>query len=477
MKKNREFKNKKITIMGLGLHGGGVGSAKFFAEEGAKVTVTDIKSEDRLLLSIKLLKKYKNISFVVGQHRTEDFASADLIIKNPAVNPSSKYLEIARQNKVPIKTDIEVFLESCPCEVIGVTGTKGKSTTVALIKKILAKEFDRVILAGNVRVSALEQLKKITKKSICILELSSAQLEDLALFKKSPHVSVVLNILPDHLNRHKNFQAYIEAKKIIFAHQKRKDFLILNQDDQILKSFSERARAKVLFFGTEKTLFFGTGKSSGAYRKKGGAIYFSNEKQVVLKKSDYSENLGGHNVSNLLAAVTVAKLYKIDNSTIRSVVGAFKKPEGRIELIKTKKGVKYYNDTTATMPDAAICGIKSFKGKNITLIAGGEDKGLDYALMADEIILNVKRLILFDGTASEKLIKELIIRAKTKKKSLKKLLIGKSVGTVTDAVKIATEHLEAKDNIVLLSPGAASFNMFENEFDRGNQFNKAVLGL
>jgi UDP-N-acetylmuramoylalanine--D-glutamate ligase len=469
MKKNYGFKNKKVTIMGLGLHGGGVGSAKFFAEEGAKVIVTDIKSKDRLASSVKLLKKYKNISFVMGQHRTEDFASADLIIKNPAIDSNSKYLDIAKQNRVPIKTDIDIFLDNYPGQTVGVTGTKGKSTTVSLLKSILEKKFDDVVMAGNVRVSVLEQLKKATKKSICILELSSAQLEDLATFKKSPHISIILNILPDHLNRHKSFQSYIEAKKVIFAYQKRKDLLILNQDDQIVKSFSHNTKAKILFFGKEKT--------SGAYEKKNGAILFGEDNAAILKKSDYSDVLGGHNVSNLLAAVTVAKIHKVSNEDIGETVKAFKKPEGRLELIRKKKGIKFYNDTSATMPDAAICGIRNFLNKNIILIAGGEDKGLDYALMAEEIILSVKKLILFEGTASDKLIKELRIKTKEKNKSLKKLLIEKSVNSMTKAVSLAMDCSEKSSNIILLSPGAASFNMFENEFDRGDQFNKAVLDL
>lgn len=469
MKKNYGFKNKKVTIMGLGLHGGGVGSAKFFADEGAKVIVTDIKSEDRLASSIDLLKKYKNVSFVMGQHREEDFSSADLIIKNPAISMGSKYLDIAKKNNIPIRTDIDIFLENYLGDTIGVTGTKGKSTTVSLIKAILEKKYDDVIMAGNVRVSVLEQLKRATKKTICILELSSAQLEDLGSFKKSLGVSVVLNILPDHLNRHKNFQAYIEAKKVIFTHQEEKDFLILNHDDQIVKSFSKDTKAKVLFFGKES--------ANNICERKNGDIYFDQNKELVIKKTDYTDIFNGHTVSNLMAAIVVAKLYKVDSEDIRDAVKIFKKPEGRLELIRTKNGVNFFNDTAATMPDAAICGIRNFLNKNIILIAGGEDKGLDYSLMAEEIVLNVKKLILFKGTASDKLIREIKIKAKIKKRSFKKLLAEKSVDSVSEAVKIAMNCLEKNNNIILLSPGAASFNMFENEFDRGNQFNKMVLNL
>ena len=400
--------------MGLGLLGGGIGAAKFFCKQGAKVLVTDLKTRKELKESVKKLNQVK---FVLGEHRKEDFINADLIIRNPGVPRESKYLKIAKDNNVSVKTDIDIFFDLCPGTIIGITGTKGKSTVATLIYLFLKKKYSKTFLAGNIGVSPLELLDKIDKKSKVVLELSSFELEGL---KKSPEVAVITALFPDHLNRYKNFKDYVNAKKSIFKYQKKNDILVLNSGDSETKKLCSEAKSKVCFF-------------------KG---------------------------SNVAAAVLVAELFKISKKDIKKVLSNFKGVPHRQEFVAEKKGIKYFNDTTATNPKAVIFAIETFRKRfpqsKIILIAGGEDKKLSYRSLARNIKDNVDYVVLLPGTGSDKL-----------KKDLSKFYPVKSM---KQAVRKAY-YLAQKGDIVLLSPGAASFNLFENEFDRGNQFVKAVKKL
>jgi UDP-N-acetylmuramoylalanine--D-glutamate ligase len=457
-----QFNGKKVTIMGLGLHGGGAGVAKFFCEQGADVLVTDLKTKEQLEKSLEKLKPFTfrgrkvkgkklPIKFVLGEHRNQDFINADLIIKNPAVPRESPYLKIARDNKVPIKTDIDIFFGLCGAQIIGVTGSKGKSTTATLIYNLLKSQFKDVILAGNIGVSPLESFDKITKESKVVLELSSFELEDL---KKSPHIAVVTNILADHLNRYKSFEEYVESKKSIFKYQGPNDFLVLNYDNPETREFGKNVLSQVYFFSNNKN-------SNGCYVKD-SKVFFGEKSLFDIRKSKLP---GEHNVSNLLAAVTVAKILKISNKNIEKTITTFKGISSRQEIIAEIKGVKYINDTTATMPDAAIQAIKTtkerFPDSKIILIVGGQDKGLEYRELAEEIKNKINKIILLPGTASEKLLKEL--------KTIGSNIAIIPVSSMREAVKKAKEVSKSND-IVLLSPAAASFNLFKNEFDRGDQF-------
>ncbi|PIR72632.1 MAG: UDP-N-acetylmuramoyl-L-alanine--D-glutamate ligase [Candidatus Nealsonbacteria bacterium CG10_big_fil_rev_8_21_14_0_10_36_24] len=430
------FKDKKITIMGLGLLGGGVGVAKFFAKQGAKVLVTDLKTKRELKPSLEKLRGLP-IKFILNKHRNQDFINTGLVIKNPAVKPDSPYLKIAKKHNIPIKTDISIFFDLCKGTIIGVTGTKGKSTTATLIYLLLKTKYPNTLLAGNIGLTPLEILSKIKKNSKVVLELSSFELENL---KKSPHIAVITTLFPDHLNRYKNFNDYVEAKKPIFKYQKKNDILVLNYDNLETKKLAKEASSKVLFFRS----------------------------------------------SNVSAAILVAKIFKISKKSIKKVLSDFKGIPNRQELIATKKSVKYINDTTATTPQSVILALKRFSSSKIILIAGGQDKNLNYENLAKEIKINAKHLILLPGTASDKIKKEL--------KKFKKIFLAKSM---RDAVKKATA-MSQKGDIVLLSPGAASFtpleviktkkkhkvlkpltgfNLFKNEFDRGEQFIKETKKL
>lgn len=432
-----DFKDKKVVVMGLGLHGGGVGVVEFLAKQRAKILVTDLKTKEELRESLKKLKKYKKIKYILRKHRVGDFKNADLIIKNPGVPKESRYLQIARKNKVPIETDIGLFFELCPSKkIIGVTGTKGKSTVATLIAKLLATKY-HVVLAGNIRTSVLEELPKINKNTVIVLELSSWQLGDLKPHQKSPHIAVITNIMPDHLNRYRGMKDYIKAKKLIFKFQKSEDYLFLNVEDKIVKNFEKEAAAKTIFYSKEQ----------------------------VKKYKNYIKLLGEHNLNNIAGAVAVAKLFKISDSLIKKVLSKFYNAEGRLEFIKEYNGIKYYNDTTATTPEAAIAALNSFPAdKKIILIAGGADKHLNFKELAKEILKKVKFLILLPGTATKKI----------EKASLR--LVARRAKNMREAVKIAHKNAK-KDDIILLSPGCASFGLFQHEFDRGKQFQKCIKNL
>lgn len=441
--KVNDFKNKKVTVIGLGLHGGGLGTAKFFVEAGAKVLVTDLRSRQELKDSLVKLADLP-IKYVLNQHRPEDFINTDLVIKNPAVPDNSKYLALARSHKIPIETDVGIFFELCPAPIIGVTGSKGKSTVTSLIGKLLAKKYSQVIVAGNIRSSVLRKLKKIDKKTLVVLELSSWQLAGLRAHRKSPHCAVVTNILPDHLNRYQSINEYINDKKEIFRWQKKKDYLILNEADPVVKEFASEAKAEVLSYG-----------------EKSQAEEFQQIKDKIKLK-------GRHNLSNALAAVAVAKLYKLSDKTILKVLSKFNELEGRLETVKTVEEVEYINDTTATIPEATLAALDSLPpDKKIILIAGGNDKKLKFEDLSQAIKRRVKSLILLSGTATEKLQAAL---------SDSRLEIVGPLDNMAEAVQQAKERAEAGD-IVLLSPAATSFGMFKHEFERGQAFAQAVEEL
>lgn len=437
------FKGKRVLIMGLGLNGGGVGVAKFFCSQKANVLVTDLKSEEQLSESLEKLKKLK-IKYILGRHEEADFLGyplgPDLIIKNPDVPSTSPYLEIARKNNIPIETDVSLFFKLSKTFTIGITGTKGKTTTASLIYHILKQNFKRTFLAGNIGVSPLELLPEIKKGDKVVLELSSFELEDLT---QSPNIAVITNIMPDHLNRYATMSEYIKAKKIIFKYQKSKDTLVLNDDDSIVRQFAEEAISKI--------------------------CYFSKEKKPETIKLDGFKLLGEHNLSNLLASIKVAEILKIPPKSIERGLKSFKGVPHRQEFIKEINGVKYFNDTTATMPEATINAInsfsKNFPDSKLILICGGMNKGLRYSELARVIREKVDELIMLPGTASDKI-----------KENLRDYTRLQNASSMQEAVKKA-KGLAQKGDIIILSPGATSFNLFKNEFDRGNQFADLVKKL
>jgi len=451
-----EYKNKKVLIAGLGLYkqGSGISAARFFVGQGADVTVTDIKSRAELSSSIKELKGLK-IKYVLGKHRVSDFKNADIVVKNPGMRRNSPYLKAAKSAKVQIESDITIFFKHCPAKIIGITGTRGKSTTASLAAKILSKK-KKTYLGGNIKVSPLNFLNRVKPNDFIVVELSSWMLEDLNQKKMSPHIGVITNVMRDHLNTYSGMKAYQEAKAMIFKHQRKDDSIILNRDNKITRSFGKRVPSKRFWFSLKDFK-----DENGGMLKAGQLIFREDGKIWKVGKVNDVAMLGEHNLANALAAITIAKIERVSCAKVRTTLRVFEGIDNRQQLIKTKSGIKYYNDTTATTPDAGIAALKTLGNKkNIILIAGGADKKLLYPEWAKQVKRSCKKIILLDGTATPKMIKEL-------KKN--KVAIELVVKSMKEAVILA-DMLAKKGDTVLLSPGAASFGLFINEFDRGDQF-------
>ncbi|MFH0853343.1 MAG: UDP-N-acetylmuramoyl-L-alanine--D-glutamate ligase [bacterium] len=453
----RIWKGKKVIVMGLGVYewGSGWSSAAFFAELGSKVTVTDLKSKAQLQQGIKALKKYK-IKYVLGRHRLTDFSNADLIVKNPVVKNSSIYLKQARKNNIPIETDISFFVQNCPSIIIGITGTRGKTTTATLIQHMLKSKWPNLLLGGNLGTSPLRSLYKCKKEEPVILELSSWMLESMAEKKISPHISLITNIYPDHLNYYTSYTSYIKAKANIVKYQSIKDVCFYNYDQALVRDM-------VLFAKSQKQPFSLKNLSSKHVCLHGNKI------KLGTKTIGDISNLqipGSHNIENAIAAVSVANHFKVNSAIINTKLKSFKGVHDRLEKVRKIGSITFYNDTTATIPEATISAIRSLP-EPIVLIAGGTDKELKFNQLVSIIKKEVSQLILLPGTATQKIIKQL------NKNNYNFIGPVKDMPqAVSQAVKVA-----AKNSSVLLSPASASFGLFINEFDRGKQFIGAVKKL
>ena len=443
------FKGKKITVIGLGLLGRGLGYTKFLAECGADLIVTDLKSKEQLKTSLKALRNFKNIKFVLGEHRLKDFRNRDMVIKSAGVPLDSIYIKEARKNNprlggasTPVEMDVSLFVKCAPETIIvGITGTRGKSMTTALIYEILSKNLkDRnVYLGGNVRgVATLPLLEKIKKGDVLVCELDSWQLQGFGDAKISPHISVFTSFMPDHMNYYKNnMKDYFADKANIFKYQKTRDVLIVRP--HVKKIIPKKTKSKLVVAD-------------------------------VKNITDYKFIVPGeHQRENLACAVSVARIFGIPEKNIIKTVGRFKGVEGRLQYVKTFQGVKIYNDNNATTPEATIAGIRALtenkKEGKIILIGGGADKNLDLDLYVNVVNTFCKALVLIPGTGTNKLLKDYKIKIPNE--------IGKDLKDVVQrAIKYAT-----KGDIVLFSPAFASFGMFNNEYERNDLFMKIIKKL
>lgn len=459
------FKNKKITVFGLGLHGGGVGTVKFLVSQGAKVIVTDISSKEKLAPSLKKLKDLKNVTYILGQHRREDFINVDMVIKNPAISWDDKNIKLAQEKKVPVEMDSSLFFKLCKNPIIGVTATKGKTTITTLIYEILKSADKKPVKVGISQVSVLDKLLSLKKDSVVVFELSSWRLSALGHAKLSPHIAVFGNLMRDHLNYYGTMEKYLADKKNIFNYQNSKDWLVLNGDQAGFEEFENETKSQVIKFSHEPLE-----KNCSVFIKE-SSIYLNNE--IDIKKIISIENIkipGKHNLSNIMAAIGAAHAYGLDVAEIKKAVPLLRGVEHRLEFVRELNEVRFYNDTAATIPDAVISALGAFKDQ-IVLIAGGTDKNLNFKEFAKEIIEKTKNIILLKGTATDKILIEL---AKIVDENF--LANIEIVDSMEKAVLVAQKKAESGD-IVLLSPGAASFGLFANEFDRGDKFRDAVKKL
>ncbi|HYP39926.1 MAG TPA: UDP-N-acetylmuramoyl-L-alanine--D-glutamate ligase [Chloroflexia bacterium] len=457
---------KNILVMGLGVHGGGLGVARFMARNGANVRVTDLRTADRMQSSIDSLEaEGLHIEYTLGEHREADFEWADMVVKNPAVPRDSPWMALARRLGKPIEMEISIFLRLCPAPVVAVTGTKGKSTTATWAWEMLRHWRPDAVLAGNMRVSALEALPRINPDTPVVLELSSWQLEGLEEPGISPHIGAVTNLSPDHMDRYKGMEDYGAAKQLIFSNQRpaRADWAVLNVDDSIVSQWSGHAPAGVAWFGVGDA----AGRVPGVFFT-GGALHWHTleSEQVLIAHREDLKVPGLHNLANAACAATMSILAGAPLDAVREGLRSFRGVADRLEYLATLRGVRFYNDTTSTTPASTQAALNALEGP-IVLIAGGADKNLDFAALAPTVAERASAVILLEGTATDLMERQF--------RDAGANILGR-YSNFEEAIRAAWEA--APDSgCVLLSPATASFGMFRNEFDRGEQFRAIVARL
>lgn len=434
------FTGKKITVMGLGLLGRGVGDTAFLAECGAELIVTDMKTEEVLAESLEKLSGFSNITYVLGEHREEDFTGRDMILKAAGVPLDSKYIEIARKDGAEIAMSGALFAKLSGIPIIGVTGTRGKSTVTHMIHHVLTQvtEGAPVLLGGNVRgVSNLQLLRDVQEDSLAVMELDSWQLQGFGEYGISPQVGVFTNFMEDHMNYyHGDMDAYFADKAHIFMHQEESGVLVTTES--VFSRAQEFARGKRITLGQEVRLVDAS----------------------VIPDDCLLSMPGAHNRLNAALATEALRSVGLTDDEIFSGLATFPGVPGRLEYLGEKDGVRIYNDNNATTPQATIMGITAVaKGKNVILIAGGSYKEVDPAPLVPILDEYCKAVILIPGTGTDK---------------LKELLDENSVGsTFTETIEAAvTAGLAAglPGDVLLFSPGFASFGMFKNEYERNDAF-------
>ena len=468
MTKNLEdLKNKRITIMGLGLNQGGLGVARFLTKAGAKILVTDLKTEKELGPALEKLKSF-DVKYILGRHREEDFIDTDMVIQNPAVSHNSKYLKIAREHKIPIKTDLDLFFQLCPSKnIIAVAGTKGKSTVSQLIYHIFREAQRDTILAGNIGISVLDVLEKINSQTWIILEISTWQMEGVKDRKFKPQTGVLTNILPDHLDRYPSYKEYARSEKLIFKHQDLNDNLVVNYDNEETIKIKNETGLPIYWFSAKEKI------EPGCYLENDELIFQLEEHKIAFAKISDLPLPGPHNLENVLAASIVGFIHNIPGEIILKALKKFPGIPYRLEFIREFRGIKFYNDTCATTPEATLAALESFPKQSIILILGGKDKKLNYENFGIAIGQNkkIKKIILLQHPDYDASLK--ILYALKKHLNSEKII---QTSNLTVAVEIALQQAQ-KNDLILLSPAAASFGMFKNEFDRGDQFNKMIRNL
>lgn len=427
------FEGKKVTVMGLGLLGRGLGDTLFLIRSGARVTVTDLKTADELGPSVDKLRGLP-CTLKLGGHDPKDFVNADMILRNADVPRSSPFLKIAADHGIAVEMDESLFCKIFTGNVVGITGTRGKTTSTVLVHRILSRARSGVFLAGNLMgLATLPLLEQVREEDVVILELSSWQLQGFHDSRLSPNVSLFTNIYPDHLNRYESMQDYVQDKKAIYRYQHGSDCCIFNGDQIETARLAEEAPAGTGFFRIAD---------------------IPAEWKIKL--------LGRHNRENVAAALRLTREIGIDDHVIRAAVESFTGVEHRLQCLGEKDGIAFVNDATSTTPDAGRAALSSFEGRRILLIAGGSDKNLDLRPFARSAVVRCCKIALLEGDATDNLHQEIVSHGGD----------NKIVGRFDDLKRAVDKIMEeaASGDVVLLSPGCASFGMFRNEYHRGETF-------
>jgi UDP-N-acetylmuramoylalanine--D-glutamate ligase len=446
-----ELNGKRALVVGLGKSG--VASALFMKAHGARVTVSDTKSGDELRNEIPVLLDH-GITVETGGHGERTFRGQDVIVVSPGVPVDAPPLVQARSLGETVIGEIELAAQFLPGPVIAITGSNGKTTTTTLTGEILTAGGIPVLVGGNIGTPAISLADRAKPETAIVLEVSSFQLETIQTFR--PKVAVVLNVTPDHLDRHHTFEIYTDAKARIFENQQPSDFAVLNADDPTCVAMSKRTRAQVFWFSRQKEV------EQGAWVRDGNVVFRDSKGQREILQVSEIPLKGAHNLENVLAAVCAGALMGCAPEKIRQAVHSFKAVEHRLEFVATVGGVDYYNDSKATNVDATIKALESFPA-NIHLILGGKDKGSSYTVLNDLIRQRVKRIYTIGAAAAK-------IESQVK---------GAEVvhtETLENAIRKANAAAQPGD-VVLLAPACASFDQFKSYEHRGKLFKEIVHGL
>jgi UDP-N-acetylmuramoylalanine--D-glutamate ligase len=446
-----ELKDKRVLVVGLGKSG--VASALFLKAQGARVTVSDAKSPKDLSDQIPVLLD-QGITVETGGHGERTFREQDLIVVSPGVPVDAPLLVQARALGESVIGEIELAAQFLPGTIVAITGSNGKTTTTTLAGEILTASGFSALVGGNIGTPAISFADRATRDTVIVLEVSSFQLETIDKFR--PRVAVVLNVTPDHLDRHRTVEAYADAKARIFENQRGDDFAVLNADDSTCVAMAARTRAQVFWFSRQKEV------ERGAWVRDGNILFREKAQQREIMQVSEIPLKGAHNVENVLAAVCAGSLMGCAPEKIRKAVTSFRAVEHRLEYVATIRGVDYYNDSKATNVDATIKAIESFSA-NVHVILGGKDKGSDYSVLNDLLRQRVKRVYTI-GAAAGKIESQIkgveVVHAETLENALRK----------------ANAAAEAGD-VVLLAPACSSFDQFKSYEHRGQVFKEIVRGL
>ena len=453
------LRGRRVVVMGLGLLGGGVAAARYAVEHGAaEVVATDLRDADVLAPSIAKLAGLP-IRYVLGRHEIGDFERADVVVRNPGVARTSPYLAAAQRAGARVEMEIAWFFRACRGKIAGVTGTRGKTTTTALLHHILTRAGLHPLLGGNLGgIETLSLLPQITPDRWVVLELGNFMLEGLHPIRRSPHLAIFTNLLPDHLNAYASMEEYGEAKSSIFRYQGAGDLALFNADNEYTRRYADEAPAEAVWLYSPSR--------AEAYRRgeRDGTRSFAYAGDVRLR--------GVHNLGNVQAATLAAELIGVDRTAISEAVASFGGVPHRLEVVRVLDGVTYVNDSASTAPVAGVAALRSFD-EPIVLIAGGNSKALDYGEYAAEVVARVKRVVLLKGNATDGFADAIRAAAHERGRA------DPVSGPYADLARAIDEARQAAEpgNVVLLSPGFTSFGMFLNEFDRGDRFKAIVNGL
>ncbi len=451
---------RKVTVMGLGLFGGGKGVTEFLCRHGARVTVTDKRSESVLKPSLDELAGLP-IRWVLGEHREEDFTRADLVIPSPAVPRNAPLLDLARRQGVPLETEMNLFFKHCRGRICAITGSNGKTTTTSLVGAMAQKEWPGVRVGGNLGLSLLPSVESIRADEWVVLELSSFQLEDLSGLPRRPEVSLVTNLSPNHLDRHGTYEAYADAKREILKGAAPPNVAVLNGEDPRVRSWHTSAR-RSLFFGRTGSI---TPRAAGAWiDEQTGEVFFSakGERTRLFEIRDLSL-VGRFNVLNAAGAALAAWVMGVEPGSIAEAVRGFRAVEHRLEPVLELDGVKYLNDSIATTPESTVVALDAL-GPNVVVICGGSSKGCSFRALGQALATRSRAVVLLGQTA------EAIRQCIPRHRGGPDVLLAEGL---EDAIEKARGLAKPGDRVIL-SPSCPSFDMFVNFVERGRRF-KAIV--